>query len=202
MALWPLCRSSDTFRNEVKKLELELQALEVLRKVGIREGQVVLDFGCGSGTYTIPAARIVGEQGRVYALDKDGKTLDELMQKAKLAGLKNIERIDTSGELKFGLADQSIDLILLFDVFHHHYFPQMDERKRLLGEIYRILKSDGFISVWPKHMESEAEDEIKNANFYLERESSEMLIHDNKDHERGEILNFKKKKGNRRRKGQ
>jgi hypothetical protein len=64
-----------------------------------------------------------------------------------------------------------------------------------LEEIYRILKSDGFISVWPKHMESEAEDEIKNANFYLERESSEMLIHDNKNRERGQILNFKKRKG-------
>jgi ubiquinone/menaquinone biosynthesis C-methylase UbiE len=191
----PLCQPSDAFREEVKKLELELQALEVLRKMGVRKGQVVLDFGCGSGTYTIPAAKIVGEQGRVYALDKDGKTLDELMQKAKSAGLKNIERIDTSGELKFGLADESIDLILLFDVFHHHYFSQMAERKRLLEEIYRILKSDGFISVWPKHMESEAEDEIKNANLYLERESSEMLIHDNKDRESGQILNFKKRKG-------
>jgi ubiquinone/menaquinone biosynthesis C-methylase UbiE len=194
MGLLLLCRPSDTFRDVVKKLELELQALKVLTKIGIREGQVVLDFGCGPGTYTIPAAKIVGEQGRVYALDKDGKALDELMQKAKSVGLKNIERIDTSGELKCGLADESIDSILLFDVFHHYYFPQMDERKRLLEEIYRILKSDGFISVWPKHMESEAEDEIKNANFYLERESSEMLIHDNKDRERGEILNFKKGK--------
>jgi len=175
-------------------LELELQALEVLRKVGIGEGRVVLDFGCGSGTYTIAAAKIVGEQGRVYTLDKDGKALDELTRKAKLAGLKNIARIDTSGELKFGLADESIDLILLFDVFHHNYFPQMADRKRLLEEIYRILKSDGLIAVSPKHMESEAEDEIRNANFYLERESSEMLIHDDKDRERGQILNFKKER--------
>jgi precorrin-6B methylase 2 len=112
-------------------LELELQVLEVLRKVGIRQGQLVLDFGCGSGTYTIPAAKIVGEQGRVYALDKDGKTLDELMQKAKSAGLKNIERIDTSGELKFGLADESIDSILLFDVFIITIFPRW-----LKGEDY------------------------------------------------------------------
>lgn len=46
-------------------MELESQALEVLRNVGINRGQLVLDFGCGSGTYTIPAAKIVGEQGRV-----------------------------------------------------------------------------------------------------------------------------------------
>jgi len=178
-------------------MELESQSFEALKGVGIRKGQVVLDFGCGSGTYTIPAAKIVGEQGRVYALDKDGKTLDELMQKAELAGLKNIERIETSGELKFGLADGSIDLILLFDVFHSYYFPQADDRRRLLEEIYRILKWDGFISVWPKHMESEAKDEIRNANFYLEEEHSEMLIHDNKNLEKGRILNFRKGSRNR-----
>ena len=175
-------------------MELESQALKVLETVGIKRGQTVLDFGCGSGTYAIPAAKVVGKQGKVYALDKDKKALDELMQKAESAGLKNIERIDTSGELKFRLGDESIDLILLFDVFHHHYFPQMDERERLLEEIYRILKSDGSISVWPKHMESEAEDEIKNANFYLEKEYYETLIHDNKDREKGQILNFKKNK--------
>jgi len=166
------------------------------------EGQLVLDFGCGSGTYTIAAAKIVGEQGRIYALDKDKEALDELMQKAESVGLKNIEGMETSGKIEIDLADDSTDVVLLFDVFHHHYFPQVAERKRLLEEIYRILKSDGFISVWPKHMESEAEDEIRNANFYLERESSEMLIHDDNDRERGQILNFKKRGGNRRRKGQ
>ena len=52
-------------------MELELRALEVLRRIGIKKGQTVLDFGCGYGAYTIPVAEIVGEQGRVYALDKD-----------------------------------------------------------------------------------------------------------------------------------
>ena len=173
-------------------MELESQAFGALKGVGIRKGQIVLDFGCGSGTYTIPAAKIVGEPGKVYALDKDKKALDELMQKAESAGLRNIKRMDTSGELRIDLTDDSVDVVLLFDVFHSYYFPQADDRRRLLNENYRIMKPSAFISVWPKHMESEAEDEIKNANFYLERESSEMLIHDNNDRERGEILNFRK----------
>ena len=63
-------------------MELESRILETLQQIGIRRGQTVLDFGCGCGTYTIPATRIVGEQGRVYALDKDEEALDELMQKA------------------------------------------------------------------------------------------------------------------------
>jgi len=173
-------------------MKLESRALHVLERIGIRRGQTVLDFGCGSGTYTIPAAKIVGEQGRVYALDKDKEALDELMQKAESAGARNIERMQTSGKLGIELTDESVDVVLLFDVFHSYYFPQASDRRRLLGEIYRIMKPSAFMSVWPKHMGSETEDEIKNANFHLEEELSEMLIHEDRDLEEGKILNFRK----------
>ena len=179
-----------------KRLEMELEsrALEVLQQIGISRGQTVLDFGCGYGTYTIPAANIVAEQGRVYALDKDKEALDELMQKAESAGLKNIERMDTSGELEIELTDESVDVVLLFDVFHSFYFPQADDRRRLLGEIYRIMKPSAFlsVSVWPNLAEPETEDEIKNANFRLEKEVYETLTDGNKDLETRKILNFMK----------
>jgi len=178
-------------------MELESRALEVLQQIGIRRGQAVLDFGCGSGTYTIPTAKIAGEQGKIYALDKDKKALDKLMQRAKSAGLKNIERMDTSGELRIDLTDESVDVVLLFDVFHSYYFPQADDRRRLLNEIYRIMKPFAFISLWPKHMESEAKGEIGNAHFYLESECSRTLIHDNKNLEKGKVLNFRKGSRNR-----
>ena len=173
-------------------MELESRAIEVLERIGIRRGQTVLDFGCGSGTYTIPVAKIVGPQGRVYALDKDKKALDELMQKARSAGLKNIGRMDASGKLEIELVDESVDIVLLFDVFHSFYFPQADDRRRLLNEIYRIMKPTALVSVWPKHMESETEDEIKNADFRLEMDLSEMLIHDSRHLEKGKVLNFRK----------
>jgi hypothetical protein len=56
-----------------------------------------------------------------------------------------------------------------------------------------ILKQDGFLSVWPKHMESEAKKEIENANFYFVSMHNENLIHDNVDVEKGEILKFRKR---------
>jgi len=174
-------------------MELESQTLEMLQQIGIRRGHTVLDFGCGSGTYTVPVAKIVGEQGRVHALDKDKETLDELMQKAESAGLKNIKRMETSGKLEINLADESVDVVLLFDVFHSYYFPQANDRRRLLDEIHRIMKPTAFVSVWPKHMESPAKDEIESANFYLESEYTGALTHNNHDREKGQILNFKKK---------
>jgi ubiquinone/menaquinone biosynthesis C-methylase UbiE len=175
-------------------MDLESQAIEVLERIGIRRGQTVLDFGCGYGIYTIPVANIVSEQGRVYALDKDKEALDTLMQKADLACLKNIERMETSGELEIKLADETVDAVLLFDVFHSFYFPRPSDRRRLLGEIRRIMKPSAFlsISVWPNLIEPEIEGEIRNADFRLEKEIPETLTDGNKDLETRRILNFGK----------
>ena len=174
-------------------MELEARAFEVLKKAGVKRGQIVLDFGCGCGTYTVPAAKMVGNEGRVYALDKDGKVLDELMQRAESAGLQNIVRIGTSAKPRIELADECADIVLLFDVFHSYYFSRPSDRRELLDEVYRILKPDGILSVYPKHMEAEARGEIENANFCLEEEFCETLIHDGRNLEKGQLLNFRKK---------
>jgi ubiquinone/menaquinone biosynthesis C-methylase UbiE len=177
-------------------MELESQILELLRQIGIKRGQTVLDFGCGYGAYTIPVAEIVGDQGRVYALDKDKEALDVLTQKAESAGLKNIGRMDTSGELEIGIIDESVDVVLLFDVFHSFYFPQADDRRRLLSEIRRVMKPSAFlaISVWPNLAEPETEDEIKKANFRLEKEACETPTDGNKILGTRRILNFRKER--------
>ena len=62
----------------------EIQRL--LERAGIRSGESVVDFGCGSGTYTLDAAAAVGNEGRVYALEKDAKKLKQLSAKARSSG--------------------------------------------------------------------------------------------------------------------
>lgn len=173
-------------------MNVEVHVTELLQKLGIKTGHTVLDFGCGPGTYTIPAARIVGQGGRVYAWDKDKQVLDQLVQNARKAGLQNIRRINSSGILKIDLQEGSIDTILLFDVFHAYYFPRSDQRRKLLDGLYRILKPDGVLLVYPKHMEAEAEDEIKHCNFHLKTRYSGTLIHDQKDFVAGHVLVFQK----------
>ena len=179
-------------------MESESRALDMLQQIGIRSGQIVLDFGCGLGMYTIPVAKIVGEQGRVYVLDRDREALDQLMQKAESAGLKNVRRMETSGKRGIDLVDESVDVVLLFDVFHSFYFPQADDRKKLLSEIYRIMKPSAFlsISVWPNLIEPGAEYEIKNADFRLEKDISLTLSHDDKNLGKRSVLNFRKESQN------
>ena len=89
---------------------------------------------------------------------------------------------------------QIVDVVLMFDVFHSFYFPQAGDRRRLLGEIRRVMKPSAFlsISVWPNLLEPEIEDEIKNVYFRLEKEVPETFADGNKDLETRRILNFGK----------
>ncbi len=178
---------------------IEEEAEKLLKTIGIREGQKVLDFGCGSGNYTIPVARIVGKKGLVYALDQDKGALDGLMHKAELMGLKNIIRLDASPGSRIGLDNESVDVVLIFDVLHYYYFPRAEDRKRLLREVYRVLKPNAVFSLYPAHLESNMEPkleevrrEIAEANFYLESEYSGLrMAHDN-EIEEGRVMNFRK----------
>ena len=171
---------------------LKENAEKVLQEVGIRKSQIVLDFGCGSGYYTIPAAKIVGNKGKVYALDKDRSCLHEVMQRAKSQKLENIQIIKTSGELKIPLEDESVDIVLLYDVLHSYYFS-VTGRKELLAEIYRISKPGALISVYPKHMDSKKlKDEMDEANFHFERKFLEKLLHYH-SLEQDYLLNFRRK---------
>ena len=178
---------------------IEEEAEKLLKTIGIREGQKVLDFGCGSGNYTIPVARIVGKKGLVYALDQDKGALDGLMHKAELMGLKNIIRLDASPGSKIGLDNESVDVVLIFDVLHYYYFPRAEDRKRLLREVYRVLKPNAVVSLYPAHLESNMEPkleevrrEIAEANFYLESEYSGLRMVHNDNIEEGRVMNFRK----------
>jgi ubiquinone/menaquinone biosynthesis C-methylase UbiE len=169
----------------------EKQGEDVLRRVGITEGQTVLDFGCGSGNYTIPIAKIVGNEGTVYALDKNRYSLNELMQRARTEGLTNIKRIDTSGEVKIDLEDESVDAVLLYDIFW--YFTLWDPSlPQLLSEVYRVLRPNALVSLYPKHIDSEQlQGEIENAGFHFMERLDDIFLHDG-SLGRDFVLNFSK----------
>jgi len=142
-------RMPDTLPGEMEFREwLRDNGSEVLRKVGIRPGQTLLDYGCGPGTFTIPAAGITGQEGKVYAIDVRPRALERLRERAESGGLSNIEaRLSDSTSLNTGLPDESVDIILVYDVMH-----EVNDRPGLLEELHRVLERDGLLSVFPMHM--------------------------------------------------
>ena len=149
---------------------------EVLAEIGIEENQRVLDFGCGSGAYAVPAARLVGRKGKVYALDKDARALETLKERTREEGLWNVEPI-LSSNLKVSLEEASVDLVLLYDVIH-----LIEDRAKLFAETHRVLKPDGLASIYPMHVKKdEVLRQMRDSHFLLKDEKYE-----------GNILNFGK----------
>jgi ubiquinone/menaquinone biosynthesis C-methylase UbiE len=120
----------------------------MLSEVGIGEGQSVLDFGCGSGTYSIPSARLVGMNGRIYSLDVSQRALDKLSRKAEMEGLNNIVTLLSSGSVEIPLDNEKLDHVLLIDVLQ-----EISDKETLLKEIHRILKPNGLMTVYPMHID-------------------------------------------------
>ena len=112
---------------------------EIIRS-GINERSHVLDYGCGPGFVTIPAAKIVGSQGRIYALDIHPFAIKIIEKKIKKHKLKNIKTLITYNGT--GLPDESIDVTLLFNVIF-----MIKDKEKLFDELHRVLKEDGIISI-------------------------------------------------------
>ncbi|MBS7631700.1 class I SAM-dependent methyltransferase [Candidatus Bathyarchaeota archaeon] len=128
---------------------LDANAYKFLMDVGVGVGQKVLDVGCGSGTYTIPAAKIVGESGIVYALDTSRQVLDRMEERAAREELRNVVRVD-GGEIDDRFEGSSIDHVLLIDVLQ-----EIRDRGAMFDGIYRVLKPGGSVIVYPMHMAAE-----------------------------------------------
>ncbi len=145
-------RMPETLPGEMEFREwLREHADEVLKSVGVRKGQTVLDYGCGPGTFTIASARMAGERGRVYALDVRQRALERVGEEAKNKRLRNIvTMLADSSRMTIGLEDESIDTILVYDVMH-----DINDKRGLLEELHRVLKQDGFLSIFPMHMGDE-----------------------------------------------
>ena len=179
------------------KTWLETDGVEFLKNIGMKKGQAVLDFGCGEGHYAIPAAKLVGEKGKVYAVDKNEHALDRLMEIIEKNDIKNIEVVKK--ESKAPLKNNSVDFILCYDVVHY-----LKDRKTIYHELYRVLRPKGILSLYPKHHKNDIplmelahmklEDiikEIEEAGFSLHHKFLKRLIHDDYYNE-GYILNFRK----------
>ena len=175
---------------EVDK-QIKENVVKLLKEVGIKKGDIIFDCCCGEGNYTLPAAEITNKNGMVYAMDMNKNKIDTLKQKSNLENLRNIKIIEKEFKKVIPLADKSIDIVLLYDIFW--YFSIEDIRlSMLLGEVYRILKDNGLISVYPEHVDTDKLKQIiTNANFRLEKELSSIVIHDNNLKKRY-IWNFKK----------
>ncbi len=117
------------------------RAREIIESLEVQEGMKIADMGSGGGYFTLQFARIVGDTGRVYAVDNNPKNLDFVRQRAKRAGLDNIVSILPIGD-DMGLPEGGLDLVFSRNVFHH-----LPEPTGYFKNLKRFLRASGRVVV-------------------------------------------------------
>jgi len=113
---------------------------QLLRAAGLRQGQKVLEVGCGPGFFTIPAARIVGEDGLIYAIDVNPFAIRRIKNKIAKERLRNVKPSLTNAS-NTGLPESSIDLAFLFGLRY-----VAGGLRSVISEMHRILKPGALLS--------------------------------------------------------
>lgn len=107
----------------------------------IREGMTVLEIGPGMGFFTLPAARMVGESGKVITVDIQEKMLETLAKRAAKVGLADriVTRLCDENDLR---VSEPIDLCLAINVVH-----EVPDPGKLFRQISNVLKPAGRLLV-------------------------------------------------------
>ena len=151
--------------------ELALDAL------GLRAGMVVADVGAGTGYMSLRMARRVGPTGKVYANDLQPEMLQKLRANSLREKLSNVETVQgTEADPK--LPPNTMDLVLLVDVYHEFSQPQamLDKIRESLKPDGRLVlleyrKEDPKVPIRPEHKMSVAEvkTEVEAEGFKLDQ---------------------------------
>lgn len=113
---------------------------QILQAVGVRAGMVFADIGCGNGFFSILAAKIVDEKGRVYAVDTDDSAIEHLKAKAAKEKLQNIiAKVGKAEETVF--CKQCADIVFYSMVLHDFYDPD-----KVLQNALEMVKPDGVLA--------------------------------------------------------
>lgn len=149
---------------------------ETLGLYGFAAGMTVLDLGCGTGTFTLEMARMVGEEGTVHAVDLQQPMVDAVRERADQADLGNRISAHCSGAYALPLPEDSCDLVVVIATL-----PQIPDRLAALLELRRVLKPGGRLAVSeeladPAYVPSNVERSwIEDAGFeFVEKKSTIM----------------------------
>lgn len=120
---------------------------QIMQHVGIKENDIVIDFGCGYGHYTLACGLVLNNTGKVYAIDCDKKALNYIEEKKQTYHIQNIEPIKNDGSPIIDIPDNSADFILLYDVIH---IQDKQSKHSMASSLYkeanRVLKTGGILS--------------------------------------------------------
>lgn len=112
----------------------------IIAQLEIAPDSVVADFGCGPGYFSLPFAKAVGQNGKVFSLDILPQALETVAGKTKNSDIINVvtKRVNLEKENGSKLESSSVDWVILKDVLF-----QNSRKDVIIAEAYRVLKDGG-----------------------------------------------------------
>jgi len=151
---------------------------QIIKAIRLKPKQIIADIGAGGGYFSLRFAEIVGEGGKVYAVDINLRFLEFIKNSAKDKGLNNIITILAKDELS--LPDKILDFIFMRNVTHHilnriNYFKNLKKFLKPQGRVviieYRKDKFSIFRGIFGHYVAREAiTQEMREAGYILEKE--------------------------------
>ncbi len=124
--------------------------------LALKQGERLLDLGCGSGHETIDAAVLLGNEGEAVGLDLTPEMIDIARQNALQKGITNVSFIHASiDELPF--EEHSFDAVISNCVINH-----AKDKNQVYREIFRVLKGGGRFVISDAVSKEVLPDHIKN----------------------------------------
>ena len=120
-----------------------------VRTFGIREGMVIVDYGCGPGRYTMRFSTLVGESGKVYAVDIHEMAIEAVKSKINKYRFTNVVPVLARG-YDSTLPDHMADVVCAIDMFFGVKSPA-----EFLKELRRITKAGGMLVIDDGHQTRE-----------------------------------------------
>lgn len=126
---------------EDESREKNLQIFRVMDELNIKEGARVADIGAGSGWFTTRAARRVGENGKVFAVEINEEYLKHITERAAKENLPNIETV-RGAEENPNLSENSVDAVLILKTYH-----EIGQAVRVLKHLHKAMKNDAKLGI-------------------------------------------------------
>lgn len=122
-----------------------LSSKKVLEAAGLKSGDTFLDAGCGEGYISLTASDLVGENGKIFALDVHPESIAHLKEVVADKNIKNLNALTADLTDKIPLNDDVVDVCVMANVMHG--FTINEEVDGVMREIKRVVKSDGIFAV-------------------------------------------------------
>ena len=123
----------------------------------MKHGNVVLDIGCGAGMDLYFASQKVGEHGKVYGVDISEEMVKKSRNNMQNLNIANVE-VKLAHSDSIPLDDGSVDVVTSNGIYN-----LSPDKKAVLEEAYRVLKSDGVICFSEIVLKQELEQEIRKS---------------------------------------